>query len=76
MQQTQRTEDFALRLREARKAVHMTQAQLAEWCSVGDETVRSWEQGRTSPNAAYLGRICRALGVSADRLLGIEVEAP
>ena len=76
MIQTKRTENFARRLREARKAVHMTQAELAEWCGCEEQTVQSWERGRTSPNVIYLGRICRALGASADRLLGLEVEAP
>jgi tetratricopeptide (TPR) repeat protein/transcriptional regulator with XRE-family HTH domain len=56
------------RLAQRRKAVGLTQEQLAERLGVERTTVVRWERGETQPLPWLRPRLARALGVSADRL--------
>jgi transcriptional regulator with XRE-family HTH domain/tetratricopeptide (TPR) repeat protein len=51
-----------------RKAVGLTQEQLAERLGVERTTVVRWERGETKPLPSLRPRLAKALGVSADRL--------
>jgi tetratricopeptide (TPR) repeat protein/transcriptional regulator with XRE-family HTH domain len=62
-------------LAQRRKAVGMTQEQLAERLGVDRTTVVRWERGETQPQPWLRPRLAEALGVSADRieeLLGLD----
>ncbi len=63
---------FSERLKEARKAERLTQGQLAEKINTTDDSIFSWEKGRSQPSIEYLCALCKALGVSADYLIGLE----
>ena len=68
------SEAFCERLRAARQAANLTQAQLGEGlgkegADLGKGAVSSWEVGMSTPSPHQLALICRRLGVSADRLL-------
>lgn len=53
------------RLREARLAAGLTQAQLAARVGVADGTrVAAWEHGRSSPHPATWAAICSVLGIA------------
>ncbi len=56
------------RLAQRRKAMGLTQEQLAEQLSVERTTVVRWERGETQPLPWLRPRLAKALGVSADRL--------
>jgi tetratricopeptide (TPR) repeat protein/transcriptional regulator with XRE-family HTH domain len=56
------------RLAQRRKAVGLTQEQLAERLGVERTTVVRWERGQTQPVPWLRPRLAAALGVSADRI--------
>jgi transcriptional regulator with XRE-family HTH domain len=58
--------DLGERLAEARRHAGLTQAQLAEAADVGQSRIAEWETGKHEPGAKALGRLARALGISAD----------
>ena len=64
------------RLADVRKDHGDTQNDLANKVHVALTTVRSWEQGRSSPSHDYLVEICRLYHVSADYLLGLTDDDP
>jgi tetratricopeptide (TPR) repeat protein/transcriptional regulator with XRE-family HTH domain len=55
-------------LAQRRKAVGLTQEQLAELLGVERTTVVRWEGGQTEPAPSQRSRLAQALGVSADRI--------
>ena len=59
------------RLAEIRKDHDDTQAILADRLNVSISSIRSWEQGKSSPPHELLVKICRLYHVSADYLLGL-----
>lgn len=61
---------FAQRLRGARIAKGITQAELARLIFKDTKMVDHWEQHGVIPGSDNLFRICVALEVSADELLG------
>jgi transcriptional regulator with XRE-family HTH domain len=63
-------ESFGVRLAVLRKAAGFSQPQLAEAAGVSVGTLRGWEQGRREPLASAVCALARALGVTADELLG------
>ena len=63
---------FGMRLRKARRERGFTQDRLGMECGACVGAVRAWEKGERLPNAYYLRKICIALHVSADYLLGIK----
>lgn len=65
---------FALRLRENRKFCGYTQQQLAKAIGTTDDSIYSWEKGRSQPSIEYLRALCRVFDVTADYLIGLEDE--
>lgn len=64
-------EIFLTRLKEARIEKGLTQKQLAEVIKTTDDSIYSWEKGRSQPSIELLFKLCKALDVSADYLLGL-----
>jgi transcriptional regulator with XRE-family HTH domain len=56
-------------IKNARKAAGVTQKELAEKIGVYQKDISRWENGERTPGVDALASICRALGVSADKLL-------
>ncbi len=63
-------ERLASRLREYRKAVNMTQDELANKLGKRQSVVSSWELGTGIPDANQLPAIAKALGVSVADICG------
>lgn len=62
--------DIGERIRVAREAAGLSQYTLAVACGVQTGQVWRWEKGRAVPSAVTIGAVARALGVSADALIG------
>lgn len=58
---------------ERRKAVGMTQQQLADKLCITDRAVSKWETGRSLPDSAIMLELCRLLDISVNDLLCGEV---
>ena len=52
----------------------MTQEALANCLGITSRAVSQWECERTTPDISQLPALCHVFGVSADELLGIEIE--
>ena len=61
---------------EARKAMGLTQRQLAETLHISDRTVSKWERGLNLPDAALFQPLCRELDITVTELLRGEREPP
>ena len=61
---------------EARKAMGLTQRQLAETLHISDRTVSKWERGAGFPDVALLEPLADALGLTVRSLLRGEAEPP
>jgi transcriptional regulator with XRE-family HTH domain len=59
------------RLKALRERAGLSQPQLAAAAELPLTTLRNWEQGRREPLASAIVRLAKALGVSADVLLGL-----
>ena len=64
------------RLRQLREDRDMTQAELAAMLGTTRKQVGKYETGRQEMTAGKLAALCRALGVSADYLLGLPKGLP
>ena len=64
------------RLRQLREDRDMTQAELAAMLGTTRQQVGKYETGRQEMTAGKLAALCRALGVSADYLLGLSKGLP
>lgn len=63
------------RLKNARMAAGMTQAQLAWRMELQVFTLQKWETDRVTPRSHNLHRVCRCLGITMDEILeGVEME--
>jgi transcriptional regulator with XRE-family HTH domain len=62
-------ESFPKRLREARKALHLGQKELADKLGVSSGAVGNWEVGPTIPHPETLGKLAEILGVKPGWLL-------
>lgn len=60
------------RLRLARQLRGLSGYELARRVGVSRDVVRRWEKGEVNPCLGSLARLCRALEVSADWVLGLE----
>ena len=58
----------------ARHEAGLTQKQLAEILQTTDDSIYSWEKGRSQPSIETLRKICVALNVTADYLIGIKTD--
>ena len=63
---------IAENLREMRRKMNMTQADVAEAVFVAPQTVSKWEKGETTPDIEMLPALARMFGISIDALLGVE----
>ena len=65
---------FSVRLKELRIEKGLTQKQLAAAVNTTDDSVFSWEKGRSQPSIETIRGLCLVLETSADYLLGLEDE--
>ena len=59
------------RIANARKAAHMTQAELSEKICISEKYLSRIECGKQVPSIVIITRICEELCVSADKLLSL-----
>jgi transcriptional regulator with XRE-family HTH domain len=67
-------EDFPERLRKAREAKNLSQADLAARVGMEPSAISHFETGRRDPSFANLRRLADALAVTVDYLIGRESE--
>lgn len=60
------------RLKEARKHNQLSQKQLAKLLNVSVKVVSNWERGTSTPSIQMCTKLCEALRVSANYLLGLD----
>ena len=60
------------KLKQCRKARHLSQQQLADALEVSRSAVAMWETGGSSPDRAMILRLAAFFGVTTDYLLGYE----
>jgi len=65
--------EIGSRIRYFREIRGLNQKELAERIGVSNSRVSNWEQGINRPDADIIGLLCRALEVSADELLDIQL---
>jgi transcriptional regulator, XRE family len=65
---------FEIRLRELRKQEKLTQKELAIKLKTTDDSIYSWEKGRSQPEIEQIRNICKIFNVSANYLLGLKNE--
>ena len=58
---------------ERRKAVNLTQMQLAEKLNITDRAVSKWETGRAMPDSAIMLDLCKVLKITVNDLLSGEI---
>jgi len=75
-QGTRNLPEFAGRLARLRKSLRLSQSALADAADVSQGLVSSYESGTSEPLASVAARLAKALGVSADVLLGIRPGKP
>lgn len=63
---------FSKNLKFYRQQRNLTQKQLAETLNKKESTVRMWELGKTQPTLTTIIKLSIVLGVSLDRLVGLE----
>lgn len=63
---------FSIRLKELRLEKEMTQKSLAKELETSDDSIYSWEAGRSQPSIEMIRAICKYFNVSSDYLLGLE----
>ena len=61
-------------IRSCRREQNLTQESLAELLSVSPQAVSRWETGLAMPDISLVPRICGLFGISADRLLCIDIQ--
>lgn len=62
---------FAERLKQARKAKKLSQAEVSRQLGVTQQAVGKWETGRSTPDPQTIARLAEMLGTTADALLGL-----
>ena len=65
-------DDFKERLKEVRKEQGFSQKEVAEMVGVSASCYANYEQGTREPSLSILAKICDALDVSSDYLLGLD----
>ena len=61
---------FGEKLQRLRERAGLSQSGLADKAGLSVRSVQNWEQGHRGPSAAAVLALARALGVSAETLLG------
>ena len=65
---------FEKRLKDLRAEKGKTQKELALELGTTDDSVYSWEKGRSQPSIEIIRKLCTYFDISADYLLGLEDE--
>ncbi|MGX7071398.1 helix-turn-helix transcriptional regulator [Helcococcus kunzii] len=60
------------RIKELRRQLNLTQADLARILGISRSSVNAWEQGLTNPSIKYLIKLAKTFKTSTDYLLGLE----
>ena len=63
---------FEIRLKELRAEKGITQKELAVELGTTDDSIYSWEKGRSQPSIDMIRKLCNFFNVSAGYLLGLE----
>ena len=66
--------EIGANIKNLRESRGMTQKQLAMNIGVTEAVISNWETGKNRPNVDVLKKLCAALEVSADELLGTGTE--
>ena len=61
--------DLGANIKKARKQAGLTQAELAKRMEIQQRDISRWESNDRSPSVASFGKLCKAMGASADELL-------
>lgn len=64
--------DLGMNIKKAREAAGITQVKLAELLQVSQMMISRWENNGRTPSAVTFGKICKAIGASADELLELK----
>jgi len=64
---------IGLRIKSYRQEAQITQKELANKLNVDQTTISSWETGRTEPCIGQADEIANALGITKQKLLGVEI---
>lgn len=67
---------FAANLREARKKLRLTQAELGEKVGVSQRSIANYEAGNAVPYRPTLERLASVLNLSMEELMGETADAP
>lgn len=59
-------------IKNARKRVGISEAELAELVKVDEKDISNWERGECTPPLEIFIKICIELNVSADKILGLQ----
>lgn len=61
-------------IKRLRRERNITQEQLAEYLNISTGAISQWETDRTAPDLSQLPALCHVFDVTADTLLGIDIE--
>ncbi len=67
--------DIGSKIKAARKAAHMGQAELGEAIGIGKSSISEWESGKRSPDIDKVKDIAKVLNVTPTYLMGWKEEA-
>ena len=65
--------DLGEKIRKARESAGMTQEELAGILGTTQIAISRWEHNNRTPNVITFGKLCSAIGASADELLGVKI---
>lgn len=61
--------DLGANIKKARKQAGLTQAELAKRMEIQQRDISRWESNDRAPSVFSFGKLCKAMGASADELL-------
>lgn len=64
-------EQLGARIASARGFNRLGQNELAKIIGVSKQTISNWENGRRTPDADLIRKLCETLGCTSDYLLGL-----
>jgi transcriptional regulator with XRE-family HTH domain len=66
---------IGMRLQQLRKAAGLSQTELAQLSETSIDSLRNWEQDRSTPKLDAAARLAKALGVTLDALVSESPES-
>lgn len=63
---------FSERLKDELQVSGLTESALGAKIGIGQSTINKWKNNQLEPNLENLAKLCKALDISADYLLGID----